>query len=167
MSCNTPITVVERIICARLCTERFNDTPVAVLNFSGITLSDDSLYYDSGVTASREIRWGVYVGNTLIYDFGFNGANDTITELGNGSTYGSIDMGVNNQDMIYFLDNLPNTIIPIGTTFSMYIEVRDDTGVMSQNISNVFMFTKYIELDLLTHGNTTFFWGDTITNFNN
>lgn len=142
MSCNISQIVTERIVCAKTCTVRFNDVPVAILGFTGTTLSNESEYYDGGVTTSREVRWTIYVDNFLIYDFGYGNYGDNVAELGNGSIYNEMNLGVNNQDILAFIESLPNTIVPEGTKFTMYLDVTDNTGVMSVNESNIFTFSK-------------------------
>jgi hypothetical protein len=71
-------TVTDRIICAKVCYEQFNDNPVAKFLFSDYVLLDDSTYYDDDIIASREIRWKVYIGDYFFYDFGWNNINDII-----------------------------------------------------------------------------------------
>lgn len=141
MSCNNPQTITERIICAKTCTEKMNDSPIAKLSFSGTTVYDSSQYFDSGNVSQRQIRWKIYTEEILVYEFGYNDYNLVIPELGNGSTYGLLNLGLNNQDILTFLQSLPNTIIPNDTEFKIYIDVADSTDVISQNISNVFIFT--------------------------
>lgn len=142
MSCNTPVIITEKIVCAKTCTNKFNETPIAKFEFSGYTLNDDSDYFDSGNVSTREVRWTIYCDGFLIYDFDYGYYLDGIPELSNGSTYNSLIMGELNIDVISFLETLPNTIIPVGTKFTLYLDVKDNTGVISQNISNKYCFNK-------------------------
>ena len=140
MSCNRELIITNRILCAKACTTPLNELPIAALAFSGTTLYDNSTYFDSYV--NHYIRWVVYNEDTLIYDFDFNNSEDFVLELSNGSTYKQMNLGVSNGDILSFLESLPNTIIPIGTKFTIYIEVSDSTGLINNNISNKYCFSK-------------------------
>lgn len=139
--CTQPI-VTDKIICAKVCYQQFNDNPLAKFSFSNYVLSDDSTYYDDNLISLREIRWKVYVGNYFFYDFGWNNVNDIVLALGNGSTYGQLDLGFQNQDIIALFESLPSTQVPVGTKFCIQLDVRDDSGVESNNISNTYCFIK-------------------------
>ena len=141
MSCNSPQTIETNISCAKFCTTKFNDAPIAELTYNSYVLSDSSVYYDINSIADRQVRWSLYVEDTLIYDFGFNYYYNTITELSNGSTYDELNLGVQNGDIKTFIETLPNTIIPTNTTFVIFIDVKDDTGIENTNISNKYYFT--------------------------
>ncbi len=135
-------TVTDRIICAKVCYEQFNDNPVAKFLFSDYVLLDDSTYYDDNILGSRESRWKVFIGDYFFYDFGWNNINDSVIALGNGSTYGQLILGFQNQDIIALFESLPSTQVPVGTKFCMQLDVRDDSGVESNNISNTYCFIK-------------------------
>ncbi len=125
-----------------MCYQQFNDNPLAKFSFDNYVLSDDSTYYDNGIDSLREIRWKVYVGNYFFYDFGWNNVNDIVLALGNGSTYGQLDLGFQNQDIIALFESLPSTQVPVGTKFCIQLDVRDNSGVESNNISNTYCFIK-------------------------
>ena len=139
--CTQPI-VNDKIICAKVCYQQFNDNPLAKFLFNDYVLSDDSTYYDNGIDSLREVRWKVYVGNYFFYDFGWNNVNDIVLVLGNGSTYGQLDLGFQNQDIIALFESLPSTQVPVGTKFCIQLDVRDNSGVESNNISNTYCFIK-------------------------
>lgn len=142
MSCNNPQIIEERIICAKICQEKFNDNPIASFSFENFVLSDDSQYFDTGGFDNREVKWSLYSDEYLIYDFGYGKYYDSVSELSNGSTYSRLILGDLNVDMIGFVESLPNTIVPDDTKFTLYIEVKDNTGISSTNISNKYCFTK-------------------------
>ena len=142
ITCNTPIEIEERILCAKICTERFNDNPIARFRFSDFVLIDDSTYFDKGDVSFRQIRWRIYVDDSLIYDFDFGGYFDTVPELSNGSIYSELDLGNKNTDILAFIESLPNTIVPNGTKFTIYVDVRDNMGIENENLSNKYCFTK-------------------------
>jgi hypothetical protein len=142
MSCNTPQIVEERIICAKICTEKFNDTPISEFKFENYVLYDNSEYFDNGDISYRQIRWRLYIEDFLILDFGYGGYLENIVELGNGSTFSELKLGIKNTDILAYIESLPNTIVPVGTKFTLYLDVKDNTGIESQNISNKYCFTK-------------------------
>jgi hypothetical protein len=142
MSCNTPQVIEERILCAKICTEKFNDTPESMFRFEDFVLYDDSQYFDSGDISFRQVKWRLYTEDYLIYEFGFGDYYDIIQELSNGSTYSEFNLGNKNEDILAFIESLPNTIVPNGTKFTIYIDIKDNTGIESQNISNKYCFTK-------------------------
>ena len=142
MSCNTPQIIEERIICAVVCTDKFNETPVSAFKFEDFVLFDNSQFFDKGNISFRQVRWSLYTEGFLIYDFGFGGYLDVVPELANGSTYSEFDLGNKNTDILAYIESLPNTIVPKGTKFTLYIDVKDNTGIESQNISNKYCFTK-------------------------
>lgn len=142
MSCNTPEQIEERILCAKICKEKFNDNPIASFEYDNFILSDSSTYFDNGNVPNRQVRWRIYTEGFLVYEFGFGNYNDNIVELGNGSTYGELILGNKNVDILAFIESQPSTIVLKGTKFTTYIDVKDDSGIESQNISNKYCFTK-------------------------
>lgn len=142
MSRCTQPTVTDTIICAKVCYQQFNDNPLAKFSFNDYVLVDDSTYYDTNLISLRGIRWKVFVGDYFFYDFGWNNVTDIVSVLGNGSTYGQLDLGFQNQDIIALFESLPSTQVPVGTKFCMQLDVRDDSGVESNNISNTYCFIK-------------------------
>lgn len=141
MSCNNPQTVTQTIICAKACTVKFNEEPVAKFFYEDFILSDDSQYFDKGSVAQRQVRWQIYTGDYLVYDFGFGNYFEEIPELTNGSVYSVLSLGLQNQDMLDFITSLPDTLIPDETKFTIYIEVKDNTGIKSTNLSNKYCFS--------------------------
>ena len=125
-----------------MCTDKFNDTPISEFKFDNFVLVDDSKYFDTGDISFRQLRWRLYTEGYFIYDFGFGEYYNSIPELTNGSTYGELNLGSMNADILAFIESLPNTIVPNGTQFTIYIDVKDNTGIESQNISNKYCFTK-------------------------
>lgn len=142
MSCNDPQEIQETILCAKICTVKFNDNPIAKFSYDGFILSDDSEYFDTGDVSLREVRWSVYSDGSLIYDFEFGGYFDVIPELSNSSIYKSLILGDKNVDILTFIESLPNTIVPVGTKFIIYVDIRDTMGIENNNISNKYCFTK-------------------------
>lgn len=142
MNCNSIVTVTDTLICAKACTVKFNEQPLAVLGFTGTTLSDESEYFDKGDISGRQVRWTIYIGDYLFYDFGYNGYFDVVPELANGSIYSTLDLGISNADILAFIEGQQNVIVPEGTKFTMFIEVEDNTGIVSDNVSNKYCFSK-------------------------
>lgn len=140
MNCNTPQTITEKILCAKVCYNKIT-YPVAKLLFKDWVLFDDSTYYDGDIT-NRQIGWLVYVNDVLYKEIGYGLSNEIIPFFGNGSTYGNIFLGVNNQDFYNYIESFPNTQIPIGTKFTIFIQVIDSNGYSNQNISNKYTFTR-------------------------
>jgi hypothetical protein len=140
-TCNTPQVITETILCAKTCTVKWNDAPVAKFSFDNYVISDDSQYFDSENLSQRQMRWALYCGDALIYEFGFGNHSDSITELSNGSTYSQMNLGLNNIDILNFVESIPSTIVPLKTKFRLYLDVKDDSGIESENISNVYYFT--------------------------
>jgi len=136
------ITIIDTIICAKACTYKFNESPVAKFSFENYVLSDDSTYFDGDLSSLRQINWKVYVDEYLVYDFGWNFIHDIVIPLGNGSTYGQLNLGILNQDILSMLEALPSTIIAEGTVLDIFLDVKDDSGIMNQNISNKYKFIK-------------------------
>jgi hypothetical protein len=134
--------ITERVICAKACTKRFNDTPLAKFSFSDFILSDDSLYYDDDNISERQIRWKVYVGSYFFYDFGWNNLLDTVTGYPVVTTYNELNLGINNSYILSFLNSLESVIIPFGTKLCIRLDVKDSSGIESTNISNTYCFTK-------------------------
>jgi hypothetical protein len=132
----------EKIVCAKVCFNRFNDAPLARFSFSDSILSDNSTYFDDGDTIQREIRWKVYVGNYFFYDFGWNNLSDIVPDYPVFTTYGDLNLGLNNTYILSFLNSLESIIIPIGTKLCIRLDVKDSSGIESTNISNTYCFTK-------------------------
>lgn len=141
MSCNNPIIIEEKIVCAVTCATKFNQNPNAKFRFLNFVLYDDSEYFDTSNESNRQIRWLLYVGDTLIYDFGFGNYFDEIPEFSNGSTYNEFNMGIYNTDMLAFLQSLPNTIVSSDITLTLLMDVKDSTGIQNTNLSNKYNFT--------------------------
>ena len=60
--------------------------------FDTFLLIDVSTYYDNGDDTNRLIKWEIYVGEYLVYDFGYGLYNDPISELANGSIYSVLNL---------------------------------------------------------------------------
>lgn len=140
MSCNNQITITERILCAKECAVKFNNTPIPSFTFTGETLVDDSLYFD-GIDTGREAKWIVYVDDELVYEFGYGLLTDNISEFTNGSTYGAFITGTNGENIINFLNTLPNTEVNNGITFRVELNITDSTGIENEIESNKYYFT--------------------------
>lgn len=134
--------ITERVICAKVCTKRFNDAPLAKFSFSNFILSDDSTYFDDDNLSERQIRWKVYVGNYFFYDFGWNYVLDVVPGYPISTTYKDLNLGVNNSYILSFLNSLESVIIPFGTKLCIRLDVKDSSGIESTNISNTYCFTK-------------------------
>lgn len=132
----------EKIICAKVCFNRFNAAPLARFSFSDFILSDNSTYFDDGNTSQRQIRWKVYVGSYFFYDFGWNNFSDIVPGYPVFTTYEDLNLGINNTYILSFLNSLGSTIIPIGTKLCIRLDVKDSSGIESTNISNTYCFTK-------------------------
>lgn len=142
INCNTPLVVKERIICSEICAVKFNDNPVAKFSFDNFVISDDSEYFDGVSASDRQVKWAIYSGGDLVYNFGFGDYFDSVPELSNGSIYSQLILGDGNTDILAFVESLPSTAVPAGTKLTIYIEVKDDTNIQSENISNKYCFTK-------------------------
>lgn len=139
-----PQTSSEYVItCARVCS-KLNQAPIADMQFDEYLLIDVSTYFDNGVDTNRQVRWEIYVGEYLIYDFGYGFYNDAIPELGNGSMYSILNLGLENEDIINFLETLPSTIITPDIKFTVKMTVKDNTGVESENSITTYNFHKII-----------------------
>ena len=142
MSCQTTTNSNYVVSCARVC-EKFNTAPIAEMFFDTFLLIDVSTYYDNGDDTNRLIKWEIYVGEYLVYDFGYGLYNDPISELANGSIYSVLNLGDENDDIISFLESLPSTIINSDVTLEVKLTVKDNSGVESENIAATYKFNKF------------------------
>ena len=149
MSCRPNNVLVAYNVCAVIC-EKPNDPPIPKFEILGVggfnpnggvwALLDDSTYFDDGVSANREYRWRIRVNNTIVGDLGF-GANGTIIpQLTNGSTYENLILGINNADIISYINGLPNTQLSTTDKIVITLSVKDNTGVQSTTNSNEYIF---------------------------
>jgi len=67
---------------------------------------------------------------------------DNITEMNNGSTYGSLRLGVENNGIVNFINSLPNTIIKKNDPIEITLRVMDCDGIQNTIESNKFNFNK-------------------------
>lgn len=135
------VNIEERIICAKPCLTKFNESPIAKFSFEDFVISDASEYFDSDLVSNRQVRWKVYVGDYFFYDFGWHYYNE-VNPLGNGSTYGEMFLGDKNIDILAYLSSLPSIFINKGQKLCMRLDVRDDSGIESLNVSNTYCFIK-------------------------
>src|SRR5574343_1190707 len=139
MSCKTPQTITQTILCAKVCYKKMTN-PTAKMLFNSWSLNDDSTYFDDN--SNRQAAWFIYTENMLFKEIEYGGINDIIPDMTNGSTYGSLILGLNNSDILSYLESIPNTQIPSGTKFTIFIEVKDSNGLLNENLSNKYVFTK-------------------------
>lgn len=132
----------EKIICAKVCFNRFNAAPLAGFLFEDFILQNYSEFFDGGNSNGRQIRWKVYVGSYFFYDFGWHNLTDIIPDYPIVATYGELDLGFNNTYILMFLNSLESVIIPVGTKLCIRLDVKDSSGIESTNISNTYCFTK-------------------------
>jgi len=62
--------------------------------------------------------------------------------MNNGSTYGAIRLGFDNNNIVSFINSLPNTEITPSTPIEITLSVRDCDGIENKVQSNKFKFNK-------------------------
>lgn len=141
--CKEVITISTTYGCAVFC-DKWNEPPLAKLKYfsKGYRLLQDCVFYDSKIIQNRKFRWNFKCKDFLIYQTSWGGLNDFIPEMGNGSTYGAIRVGVNNTIIINFLNSLPTTIINTDELIIITIETQDCDGITNAIESNKYKFNK-------------------------
>ena len=132
------------ILCARVCPKP-PDYPIAkwVFDKDGLNnnvLMDVSTFFDNATNSDRYVRWKIMSSNRVLYDFGWNILTSPILELSNGATHDNFILGVNNIDIINFLNSLPNTFIDNRTPIVITSKVRDSVLQESLLESNRYIF---------------------------
>lgn len=142
MSCKKPENIETRIICATFCNTPPTQAPKPSFIYNDGMLVDSSQYFDEIYIGEREAQWVISIEDLIIYRFGYGELDEEIIELTNGSTYSNLILGYKNQDIINFLESLPNTIITPDIEYTISLNVKDTTGTISVTKSNLYKFIK-------------------------
>ena len=105
-------------------------------------LIQNSEFFDSGIIQDRLFKWEFRVKDYLFYETDWGGLNDFITEINNGSTYGTLKLGLNHVSIINFFNNLPHTILTTTDTIVATLKVKDCDGIQNSIESNKYKFNK-------------------------
>jgi len=127
--------------CGSFC-RKWNTAPVPRFFLKKFFLVQDSTFYDSGNIGERLFKWVIKSRGYLVYETGWGSLGDDITEMNNGSTYGSLRLGVENNGIVNFINSLPNTIIKKDDPIQITLMVKDCDGIQSTIESNKFNFNK-------------------------
>jgi hypothetical protein len=105
-------------------------------------LIQKSSFFDSGIIADRLFKWTFKSSGYVFYETAWGKASQIITEMNNGSTYGAIRLGFDNNNIVSFINSLPNTEITPSTPIEITLSVRDCDGIENKVQSNKFKFNK-------------------------
>lgn len=139
--CNQPVTISTIYECATFCTE-WNVAPVPKFLYNKNFLIQNSEFFDSGIIQNRLFKWQFKCQNYLFFETDWGGMNDFISEINNGSTYGTLKLGLNNVSIVNFINSLPSTIITTNETIVITLQVKDCDGIINNAMSNKYKFNK-------------------------
>lgn len=139
--CNPPITISTVYDCGVICS-KWNDAPLPKFEYKKFRLIQKSEFFDSGVIQDREFKWQFFLQEDfLLYETAWGKLNDLIPNL-SFSTYGSLLLGYNYQNIINFLELTPSTSLTQSDTITVRLEVKDCDGIKSTMKSNKYKFNK-------------------------
>lgn len=139
--CKPFVTISTVYDCATFC-KKWNEPPIPSFFYGKYHLIQKSSFFDSGIIANRLFKWTFKSSGYVFYETAWGKASEIITEMNNGSTYGAIRLGFDNNNIVSFINSLPNTEITPSTPIEITLSVRDCDGIENKVQSNKFKFNK-------------------------
>lgn len=139
--CKELVTISTIYDCAVFC-KKWNNPPIPKFIVNKNFLIQDCVFFDSGVIQERLFKWIFKCSGSIIYESSWGGLSDNITEMNNGSTYGSIKLGFENIAIVNFINSLPFTLIDKHDTIEITLSIKDCDGITNKAQSNRYKFNK-------------------------
>lgn len=144
--CKPFVTISTVYDCATFC-KKWNEPPIPSFFYGKFHLIQNSSFFDSGIIADRLFKWTFKSSGYVFYETAWGKSSQVVTEMNNGSTYGAIRLGFENNNIVSFINSLPNTEItpsPKGVypPIEITLSVRDCDGIENKVQSNKFKFNK-------------------------
>lgn len=137
-----PFVVISTVYdCATFC-KKWNDPPIPSFFYEKNFLIQNSSFFDSGIISDRLFKWTFKSSGYIFYETAWGKSSQLITEMNNGSTYGALRLGFENDKIVTFINSLPNTEILSNTPVEITLSVRDCDGILNKEQSNKFKFNK-------------------------
>lgn len=139
MNCQTIKTSETTYGCAFFC-EKKNAPPTPMFRFENFKLIQNSLFFDKNVFFDRLYKWSFFVDDVLCSSIGFGRENESIAQIGSNSTYGSLNLGLNNFNIKNYINNLPSYNLTKKNNIKIKLDVVDCDGVKNVLQSNTYSF---------------------------
>lgn len=139
--CKQPVTISTIYECATFC-DKWNTPPIPKFFYNKNMLIQNCDFFDSGVIQSRLFKWQFKCKDHLFYETDWGSMNDFIVDINNGSTYGTLKLGVKHKSIITFFNSLPHTKLTSSDTVVVTLKVKDCDGIQSNIESNKYKFNK-------------------------
>lgn len=139
--CKQPVTISTIYECATFC-DKWNTPPIPKFVFERNMLIQKCDFFDSGIIQNRLFKWEFRCDGYLFYETDWGGMNDYIIEMNNGSTYGTLKLGLNHVSIVNFFNSLPHTILTTTDTVVVTLKVTDCDGIQNSIESNKYKFNK-------------------------
>ncbi len=139
MRCQNITNTVTEYGCAFFC-EKKNNPPIPLFIYDNFRLIEKSYFFDSGVFNGRTYKWSIYIDDVYCDSFGYEKAKEPITQLNNNSSYGSINLGKNNLNIVNYINSLPNYTLTKKNNVKIKLDVIDCDGIKNVAMSNTYSF---------------------------
>lgn len=139
--CKEFVTISTTYDCATFC-KKWNEPPIPLFFYGKNFLIQSSSFFDSGIVADRLFKWTFKSFDYTFYETPWGKGADTITDMNNGSTYAALRLGFDNQDVVTFINSLPNTLITPSDPIEITLSVTDCDGIKNTVQSNKYKFNK-------------------------